>query len=113
MRMETLPLVLGGLVGLIGLLLVLDAWLPDEIVVSRERRRRPRMPRDRRGEAMVGLGIIAMAAAFVGRDTWRYSVVAVMAGAVLLLWGAKRSAAYLRGAFQGSAKRDRETQKAG
>jgi len=98
MRLEMLPLVLGGLLGLIGLMLIIDAWAPDEMV-SEERRRRPRRDRDRFGEALVGLGVLAMAAAFVGRDTWRYSTVTVIAGAVLLLWGIKRSLSYMRGVF--------------
>lgn len=107
MRLETIPLIVGGLIGLMGLLLVLDAWLPDNLVVSPERRRRPRLARDRVGEAMVGLGVLAMAAAWIGRDTWRYSVLAVIAGALLLLWGALRSRAYLRSAFHGSSRRNR------
>src|SRR5436190_13014296 len=98
MRLETLPLILGGLFGLIGLGLVLDAWVAENVVVS-ERRRRPRRERDRFGEALVGLGVIAMSAAFIGRDTWRYSTVSVIAGTVLLLWGAKRSAYYIRSVF--------------
>ena len=106
MRLETIPLIIGGLIGLIGLALVLDAWLPDNLVVSQERRRRPRLQRDRAGEAMVGLGVIAMAAAWMGRDSWRYSVIAVIAGALLLLIGALRSRAYLRSAFQGSSRRN-------
>lgn len=107
MRLETIPLIIGGLIGLGGLLLVLDAWLPDETVARSERRRRPRHPRDRTGEAMVGLGIIAMAAAWLGRDTWRYSVIAVIVGTPLLLWGAKRSSGYLRAAFDGKQRRAR------
>ncbi len=99
MRLETLPVVLGVLLGLVGLALVVDAWSPDEIVVPKERRRRFRRPRDRFGEALLGLGVIAMAATFMGRDTWRYSVVSVIAGAVLLVWGVKRNASYLRGVF--------------
>ena len=88
MRLETIPLILGALIGLVGIGLVLDAWLKDDIIIKQERRRRPRRERDRLGEALVGLGVLAMAAAFMGRDTWRYSTVAVIAGAVLLLWGA-------------------------
>lgn len=99
MRLETVPLILGVLLGLIGLALVLDAWVPDNLIVPEERRTRPRFARDRFGEALVGLGVLAMAAAFVGRDTWRYSIVAVIAGSVLLLWGVKRNGGYLRGAF--------------
>jgi len=99
MRLETLPLLLGVLTGLVGLGLLLDAWAPDELVRAPERRKQLRVPRDRIGEALLGLGVLAMAAAFMGRDTWRYSVVAVIAGAVLVAWGVKRNAAYLRGAF--------------
>ena len=98
MRLETIPLVIGALIGLIGIFLIIDAWAPDDLV-SPERRQRPRRERDRFGEALVGLGVIAMAAAFIGRDTWRYSIVTVIAGSVLLLWGAKRNAQYLRGTF--------------
>jgi hypothetical protein len=87
MRLEIIPLIVAGLVGLVGLGLIVDAWTPDEIIVKRDRRRRPRAERSRGGEAMIGLGVLAMAAAFAGRDTWRYSVVAVIAGSVLLLLG--------------------------
>jgi uncharacterized membrane protein len=98
MRLEMLPLVLGGLLGLVGLALVVDAWSADSTVVQ-ERRRRPRRERDRLGEALVGLGVIAMAAAFIGRDSWRYSTVTVIVGAVLLLWGAMRNGSYIRDVF--------------
>jgi hypothetical protein len=103
MRLETIPLILGALIGLVGIGLILDAWLKDEIIIKKERRRRPRRERDRLGEALVGFGVLAMAAAFMGRDSWRYSTVAVIAGAVLLLWGAKRSSAYMRGALSRQA----------
>jgi len=99
MRLEHLPLILGFLLGLIGLALVFDAWVPDNVIVPQERRRRPRRERDRLGEALVGFGAIAMAATFVGRDTWRYSIIAVIAGALMLLWGAKRSSGYIKGLF--------------
>ena len=84
MRLEIIPLIL-GLVWPHRLGLVFDAWTPDELIVKRERRRRPRTERSRGGEAAIGLGVLCMAAAFIGRDTWRYSVVAVIAGTVLLL----------------------------
>ena len=96
MRLETFPLILGALVGLVGLLLILDALTADS-AVREERRRRPRRARDRFGEVLVGLGAVAMAAAFVGRDTWRYSTVAVIVGSFMLLWGAMRNGAYIRG----------------
>ena len=105
MRLETVPLVVGALLGLIGLALVFDAWAPDNIVVKEERRRRMRRERDRFGEALVGFGVIAMAAAFIGRDTWRYATVSVIAGAVLLLWGSLKNGAYIREVF---ARGDRQ-----
>lgn len=95
MRLEIIPLIVGILVALVGLGLVFDAWTPDEIIVKRERRRRPRIERSRGGEASIGLGILCMGAAFMGRDTWRYSVVTVIAGAVLLLFGVIRNRRYL------------------
>ena len=87
MRLEHFPLILGALVALLGLGLLFDAWTPDHIIVKRERRRRPRLERNRNGEALIGLGVLCMAAAFIGRDTWSYSVIAVLAGTVLLLAG--------------------------
>jgi hypothetical protein len=94
MRIEILPLIAAVLVGLIGLGLVFDAWTPDEIIVKQERRRRPRIERDRSGEGAIGLGVLCMAAAFAGRDTWRYSVLAVIAGTVLVLFGAIKNRKY-------------------
>src|SRR3954469_25726605 len=95
MRLEIIPLILGVIVGLLGLGLIVDAWTPDEIIVKRERRRAPRIERSRGGEAAIGFGVIAMGAAFLGRDTWNYSVVAVIAGTVLLLLGAIANRKYL------------------
>jgi hypothetical protein len=95
MQLEWIPLIIGVFVGLVGLGLVFDAWTPDEIIVKRERRRRPRIERSRGGEAWIGLGVIGMAAAFIGRDTWRYTVVAAIAGTVLLLIGTVMSRKYL------------------
>jgi hypothetical protein len=98
MRLETLPLILGGLVGLVGVLLVLDAWLPDDLIPL-ERRTRPRRGRDRGGEALVGFGSIAMGAAFVGRDTWRYGTIAAILGTILVVIGVAQNRAYLRELF--------------
>jgi len=95
MRIEIVPLIAAVLVGLIGLGLLFDAWTPDEIIVKHERRRQRRLERNRGGEAAIGLGVLCMAAAFAGRDTWRYSVIAVIAGTVLLLLGAIMNYHYL------------------
>ena len=93
--LELIPLIVGALVGLIGLGLLFDAWTPDDIVVRRDRRRKPRIERSRKGEAMIGLGVLCMAAAFLGRDTWSYSVLAVIAGSLLMLFGAIANRHYL------------------
>jgi hypothetical protein len=95
MNIEIVPLILGVIVGLLGLGLLFDAWTPDDIIVKRERRRRPRAERNRAGEAAIGLGVLAMSAAFLGRDTWRYSVIAVIAGTVLLAYGSILNRRYL------------------
>ena len=95
MRIETLPLILGALVALLGIGIIFDAWTPDAASVSPERRRRPRIERHRNGEALIGLGVLALAAAFIGRDSWRYSVLVVIIGAVFLLVGAVLNRRYI------------------
>jgi hypothetical protein len=95
MRIEIIPLLIGLVLVLIGFGLVFDAWTPDELFVRRERRRAPRTERNRNGEAAIGFGVLGMAAAFIGRDTWRYSVVAVIAATVLLLYGVVRNRRFL------------------
>ena len=87
MRVEFIPLIVGAIVAVLGFGLLFDAWTPDDVIVRRERRRHPRVERHRGGEAAIGLGVLCMAAAFIGRDTWSYSVVAVIAGTVLMLYG--------------------------
>ena len=107
MRLEQIPLFIGVIVAILGLGLILDAQLPEGASQSRERRRRARTERDRPGETLVGLGIIAMAAALIGRDQWRFGTVAVIAGAVLLGLGAWLNRQYLREifSFRGAARR--------
>ena len=95
MRIEVLPVIVGVLIGLIGIGLLFDAWTVDEIIIKRERRRRPRIERNRGGEAAVGFGVLCMAAAFIGRDTWPYSVVAVIAGTLFVIYGAYRNRSFL------------------
>jgi len=110
MRIEVVPLIAAAIVGLIGLGLIFDAWTPDEIIVKRERRRRPRVERSRGGEGLIGLGVLCMAAAFAGRDTWRYSVISVIAGSVLLLLGVIANRHYLAATVsnRGALRRRRE-----
>ncbi len=81
MRLEQVPLFIGVIVAILGLGLVLDAQLPEGFSQSRERRRRERTERNRPGETLMGLGVIAMAAALIGSDEWRFGTLAVLAGA--------------------------------
>jgi hypothetical protein len=109
-RLELLPLLLGILVGLVGLALVADGWLPDAVADGGvERRRRPRSDRHRGGEVLVGLGVLAVAAALVGGGGWRWGNVAVLAGVALMTAGAVLNRRFLREAltFRGAARRGR------
>jgi len=95
-RVETIPLILGVLVALVGVGLLADAWLPEKVAFRRDRRRRPRTERHLGGEAAIGVGVLCMAAALIGRDTWRYSTVAMIGGAVMILIGAVLNKRFLR-----------------
>jgi Na+/melibiose symporter-like transporter len=95
-RVEIIPLIFGIVVALIGLAILADAWLPEEITSRPERRRRARTERSVGGEAAIGLGVLAMAAAIIGRDTWDYSIVAVIAGTALFLIGAIMNRSFLK-----------------
>jgi hypothetical protein len=107
MRLEQIPVFIGVAVAILGLGLVLDAQLPEGVSPSRERRRRERAERHRGGETMVGIGIMAVAAALIGRDTWRFGTVSVLAGVVLVVIGGWLNRTYLREmvAFRGIARR--------
>ena len=96
MRVETIPLILGVLVALVGIGLVADAWLPERVLYRSERRRKARAERHLGGEAAIGVGILCMAAALIGRDTWRYGTVAVIAGTVLFVLGAWLNRRFLK-----------------
>jgi hypothetical protein len=107
MRLELIPVILGLVVALVGVGLLADAWLADTALVPRERRRRVRAERHRGGEAVVGVGTLCMAAALIGRDSWRFGNLAVLTGAALLLTGAFLNRRYLREllTFRGPARR--------
>jgi hypothetical protein len=109
-RIELIPLIVGGLLGLLGLGLLADAWIPEDAAPFRERRRRPRTERSLGGEAMIGLGVLCMAAAVISRDTWDYVNVAVIVGVVLLLIGAWMNRRYLRDRIvnRGALRRDED-----
>jgi len=107
MRIETFPLLLGVLVALLALTILLDAWQAGGVAPLRERRRRTRAVPSKGGQTLVAFGTMCMAAALLGRDTWRYGTISVLAGIGLLLIGAIMNRAYLREVllFRGAARR--------
>lgn len=96
MRIEIIPLIIGALLALAGLLLAADAILPEGTFVSQERRRRHRSERNRPGELAIAVGMFAMAAALIGRDTWKYSTVIAIVGVVALGIGSVLNLGFLK-----------------
>ncbi len=109
MQLEVIPLVVGGLVLVVGVALVVDGWATDGEPRGLERRRRVRAERSRGGEVAVGAGLLVVGASLAGGDTWRLATVAVLVGAVLLLFGVALNGRYLRErlTFRGAARRRR------
>ena len=108
MRIEIIPLIVGVLLGLVGLGLLADAWIPEDSSPFKERRRRPRTERSLGGEAMIGLGVLCLAAALISRDSWDYVNVAIITGGVLLLFGTWMNRRFLREKIvhRGALRRD-------
>ena len=107
MRLEHIPLIIGAIVALIGLGFIADALMADSGMPSTDRRRRVRAERSRAGEAIVGVGVLCMAAALFGRDTWRYGTLSVMVGTALILIGVVLNRTFLKETlfFRGPARR--------
>jgi hypothetical protein len=107
MKLEQFPILLGVLVALIGLTIALDAWQTGGVAPLRERRRRTRALPHKAGQTLVALGTLCMAAALMGRDTWRWGTISVLAGSSLLIIGAIMNRRYLREVllFRGPARR--------
>ena len=105
--MEQIPIILGVLVALIGLTIALDAWQAGGVAPLRERRRRTRAVPQKAGQTFVALGTLCMAAALIGRDTWRWATISVLAGVALLIVGAIMNWQYLKEVllFRGAARR--------
>jgi hypothetical protein len=107
MRLEYIPIILGVLIALVGIGFIADAVMQDQGMPSTERRRRMRAERHRVGEGIVGAGTLCMAAALLGRDTWRYGTLAILFGAILLTVGIVLNRGFLKEAFlnRGPARR--------
>ena len=107
MKLEQIPILLGIIVLLIALAIAYDSMSPPERRPFRERRRRQRAEIHRGGELLVAMGTVSMAAALIGRDTWRWGTIAVFFGVVLLLIGASLNRPFLREVllFRGASRR--------
>jgi hypothetical protein len=107
MKLEQLPILIGVLVALVGLTILLDAWQAGGVAPLRERRRRTRAVPNKAGQSLVALGTLCMAAALIGRDTWRWGTISVLAGAALLIIGVILNRSYLKEVllFRGIARR--------
>jgi len=107
MKLEQFPILLGVLVALVGLTILLDAWQAGGVAPLRERRRRTRATPHKAGQTLVALGILCMSAALLGRDTWRWGTISVLAGTSLIVIGALMNRAYLKEVllFRGAARR--------
>jgi protein-S-isoprenylcysteine O-methyltransferase Ste14 len=113
MRLELLPIIFGALVALAGVGLIADAWLPDrDLLLQRERRRRMRAERNRSGEAVVGLAVILIGAALIGRDAWTLTPWLAGVACLFIVIGALMNRRYIREQldFRGAARRDPTTQ---
>jgi len=97
MRLESFPIAVGVVASLLGLALFADALAADRNAVARERRRRPRPVRHRGGELALGAGVVAMAAALMGRESWRFDKVAALLAFLLLGLGMSLNQRYIRG----------------
>ena len=96
MRIEVIPVIIGALLAIAGLLLAADAIIPDGAFVAQERRRRQRTERNRPGELAIAIGMFAMAAALIGRDTWAYSTIVAIIGVIALAVGSFLNLNFLR-----------------
>ena len=107
MKLEQFPILLGVLIALFGLTILLDAWQAGGVAPLRERRRRTRAVPNKGGQTLVAMGTLCMAAALIGRDTWRWGTICVLTGSALLVVGAIMNRTYLREVllFRGAARR--------
>jgi len=106
-KLEQLPILLGIIVLLIALAIGYDSMSPEERRPFKERRRRKRADLNRGGEMLVAMGTASMAAALIGRDSWRWGIIAVFIGVALLVSGAALNRPFLKEMllFRGAARR--------
>lgn len=107
MKLEQIPILMGVIVLLIALAIGYDSMSPEERRPFKERRRRKRADLNRGGELLVAMGTASMAAALIGRDSWRWGTIAVFVGVALLLAGALLNRPFLKEMllFRGASRR--------
>jgi uncharacterized membrane protein YraQ (UPF0718 family) len=107
MTLEQIPLIIGAIISLIGIAICFDSYFPRLIPAFRERRRRTRAELNQKGEFLLGIGAICMGAAVMGRDTWKFTTVSVIAGALLVIIGGILNRAYVMEMlfFRGASRR--------
>jgi len=110
MRVETIPLILGLLLFLMGAAIIADAVVADDPSHESERRRRERPERSKIGQIVFGSGTLCVAAVLIGRDQWRFTTLAIAVAVVLVVVGVGLNLRYIRGSLLGpvlgrSAKR--------
>ncbi len=110
MRLEHVPIILGVIVIAFAAFIMFDAARPEHVRPFHERRRRTRAELDVPGEWLVGLGTACMGAALIGGELWRWTTIAVIAGAVLITLGAILNRRFLKETllFRGSSRRTEE-----
>jgi hypothetical protein len=110
MRLEQFPIVLGVIFCLLAAGIIYDAVSPEQARPFRERRRRQRAELNKTGEWFVALGTVALGAALIGRDSWRWGTVAILVGIALLIIGGILNRGFLKEMllFRGAARRTEE-----
>ncbi len=113
MRAETIPLILGILVFLMGAALIADALIADRQAHVAERRSRERPERSKLGQIVLAAGMLCVAAALIGRDQWRFTTLTIAVAVVLVVVGVGLNVRYIRGSLLGPvlgrSERRRET----
>jgi drug/metabolite transporter (DMT)-like permease len=101
MRAESIPLLLGIAVMLIGALIIADAIFEDVRALSAERRHRARPERSPIGQILLGAGTLCIAAVLIGGDEWHYTTLAIAIAVVLVVIGVALNYRYIRGSLMG------------
>lgn len=107
MWIEILPRIVGAVALPVGLWLLVDAFLPERPPAV-ERRRRPRAPRSRVGQALFALGVLVLAGTLAVGESWHDATRGVIVASVFLVAGVAFDARHLAGFLAGSSRARRQ-----